>query len=943
MAGSVSAGEAWVALTVKSDKLRQGLSDASRLITTTADKIERVENKLSPTLSVSGLPGVTQALEKYQSKVERVTQRVEADITRSLIAVKAALATATGAIRGAVDGLGRIGDTWDKMSARTGLSTEALGEYAYAAELSGASISDVERSLRHLQQTIGAAANGSAGAAKKIENLGLSLRDLIGLSPEQQLDKIAAAMADIPDPTLRAAAAVELFGRGGTSLLPMLSGGSAGLIEMRREAQKLGVSMSGEDSKAAAEYTDSLTRLHAAIQGVSLAIGNSLNRQLTTATNLVAGSLGAISKAIDGHRKLAAATGGTGAAIAGTVTALIGYNFIIPQVVAALATLRTAVVALYATISAHPIGAAVTALAALAAGTVAAASAYHKSSVQIKSDARELRDATQNALSSEDELIKSLTAAANGQSLAVDEYDRTKQIISQLVEKYGDFGASVDDATQSIVLQADALDRLNEARRNDVIEKTKQTIEEDKANIERLQKARSNLEAQRNLQRRDATQRTWAENMNTAFPFMTYNPNTETQDKKIQEIDKQISDAKKRIEDEQNYLENLLDGGDFRGGTASVEAGSVALKPESLPDITRYFEDFRRSGLSDLERQIEDIDAKAQGLISTLVEQIGGIEKLSDPVNTEYRDLIDQINEVAQAQKQQLIDDNAAKIAQQNIDAAQTAQKAWEDTAAAIVKQEQAWAQEQETAGERRIRTIREETAAYQQQLNKLLELERAKEGGVDQSTIERIQAASAWADQRASQQITAEISAITQRTAAGSTGVAITQKQLELGNIYKQINAGEATPELIGQAEEIKAEINDLVSQQQYTRLAETQVKLTEALDNLSALEAGGAATELIAAAQERYAGASGDYAAALREIEQLIAEGMTPAEVVGEDIESGIETLKQAGGSGTFSLADTQKLNSNDYERKIADNSAETVRQLRQLNNKQYFAYLG
>ena len=80
------------------------------------------------------------------------------------------------------------------------------------------------------------------------------------------------------------------------------------------------------------------------------------------------------------------------------------------------------------------------------------------------------------------------------------------------VEKYGDFGASVDDATKSITLQADALERLNEARRNDVIEKTKQTIEEDQANIERLKKARTNLESQRNLRRKDATQRTWAEN-----------------------------------------------------------------------------------------------------------------------------------------------------------------------------------------------------------------------------------------------------------------------------------------------------------------------------------------------------------------------------------------------------------------------------------------------
>ncbi|MFB3892449.1 MAG: hypothetical protein ACE15C_10560, partial [Phycisphaerae bacterium] len=153
----------------------------------------------------------------------------------------------------------KMGDDLAKMSARTGFSVETLSELGFAADLSGASMEVLENGIRKMQRTLVDAAQGSKSAQDALAMLGLAVADLAGLSPEEQFKLIADRLAKIEDLTIKAAAAMELFGRNGTELLPMLSGGAAGIERLQEQARKLGLTISTEDAKAAERFNDILS------------------------------------------------------------------------------------------------------------------------------------------------------------------------------------------------------------------------------------------------------------------------------------------------------------------------------------------------------------------------------------------------------------------------------------------------------------------------------------------------------------------------------------------------------------------------------------------------------------------------------------------------------------------------------------------------------------
>src|SRR5579885_1790805 len=142
------------------------------------------------------------------------------------------------------------------MSQRTGASVEALSELGYAAEQSGSDLATLEGGLRKMQKAVVAAANGSDSAVATLSQLGLTAQQLQRLSPDQQFELIADRLAQIQNPAERAALAMELFGKTGTSLLPLMTNGAEGIIALRQQARELGLVMSTEDAQAAEAFGD---------------------------------------------------------------------------------------------------------------------------------------------------------------------------------------------------------------------------------------------------------------------------------------------------------------------------------------------------------------------------------------------------------------------------------------------------------------------------------------------------------------------------------------------------------------------------------------------------------------------------------------------------------------------------------------------------------------
>jgi len=233
--------------------------------------------------------------------------------------VGAVTATAGVAVAaGAAAGIGlsvrkfiQAGDALDKMSARTGTSVEFLSKLGHAAQIGGTDIGAMEVGIRRLQRTALDADRGLSTATEAFGRLGIGVHDAQGkLKPTEQLfTEVAGALAKVGNNTEKAALATMIFGRSGTSLLPMLQGGAKGLQAMMEEAEKLGIVMSTQDAKAAARLNDQFTRLGSVVKMAVIHVGSAFAPVLEALMPKIIGVGKAVGAWVKRWRSLFAQTG----------------------------------------------------------------------------------------------------------------------------------------------------------------------------------------------------------------------------------------------------------------------------------------------------------------------------------------------------------------------------------------------------------------------------------------------------------------------------------------------------------------------------------------------------------------------------------------------------------------------------------------------------------
>ncbi len=231
-----------------------------------------------------------------------------------------------------------MGSEIHDASARTGVAADQLSALKYAAEQSGSSLDELEGGLRKMSKTLAGADEESKQATKTLAKLGLSIEDLEGLAPDKQFEIIGERLQAIQDPTLRAAAAMEIFGKNGTALLPMLDG----LADSMKRAQDLGLIITPEDADAADKFGDVLHDLWMQAKMVVFQIGAGLavfQPYLEGATRITA----KIIEWVKENRSLVAGFAAAGAGLVAAGTALVALGASLSGIGVLLATAATAV------------------------------------------------------------------------------------------------------------------------------------------------------------------------------------------------------------------------------------------------------------------------------------------------------------------------------------------------------------------------------------------------------------------------------------------------------------------------------------------------------------------------------------------------------------------------------------------------------------------------
>jgi hypothetical protein len=172
-------------------------------------------------------------------------------------------------------------DAADEDAKKLGLQIEALQELRYAAQVSGASATELDAAIQKMNVTIGQAAAGGTQATAALAAVGLTAADLARLSPDEALARVADGLRRLPGPAERAAAAQAILGRGARQLGAMLADGSDGLQRMRANARATGAVLSGQTARQASDFTDRLLDLQLTLVGLRNTVGAALIHTFT--------------------------------------------------------------------------------------------------------------------------------------------------------------------------------------------------------------------------------------------------------------------------------------------------------------------------------------------------------------------------------------------------------------------------------------------------------------------------------------------------------------------------------------------------------------------------------------------------------------------------------------------------------------------------------------
>jgi len=184
-------------------------------------------------------------------------------------AVATALAAVAAAMTAIISKTAQTGEDLLKFSKQTGLSVENLGKFKKAAELSESSLEEFVSGVKKFERALANPDAEDSNIANALSAIGLSVKDLRDMQIDDAIQAIGEKFSELQDGPNKAAIAMELFGKNGAALIPMLN-------ELGENMDELNSSFTREQAEAADEYGDNLRKLEMRFNDVKTKIGNEL-------------------------------------------------------------------------------------------------------------------------------------------------------------------------------------------------------------------------------------------------------------------------------------------------------------------------------------------------------------------------------------------------------------------------------------------------------------------------------------------------------------------------------------------------------------------------------------------------------------------------------------------------------------------------------------------
>lgn len=229
------------------------------------EKIGKLADQLQIKLAGEALKGVVDGLEKFGIKC--------IDIGKS--------------IWGMASDASVMADDMITLATKTGISTEKLQEYGYAARFVDTEVSTITGSMVKLTRNMASTSETTQDAFKK---LGVSVTDSKGRMKETEAVFWQAidALGKMSNETERDQIAMTLFGKSAQELNPLIKAGSAAWYDYANEAKKAGLVLSDDAMGALGTFNDGLQRVEATVDSMKNQLMAALAPALTTIADAAA-------------------------------------------------------------------------------------------------------------------------------------------------------------------------------------------------------------------------------------------------------------------------------------------------------------------------------------------------------------------------------------------------------------------------------------------------------------------------------------------------------------------------------------------------------------------------------------------------------------------------------------------------------------------------------
>ncbi|WP_234730129.1 phage tail tape measure protein [Acidocella facilis] len=228
---------------------------------------------------MEGMEGATQHVEGLTDKFQvftKLTSAVSEFVLAGLAVEK--VAEAFGEVA-------ELGEQLNQLSMKTGISVSALSGLRVVAIETGTDLatftSGTDRLARSMQTAL-TTPTSTAAAAFRV--MGISVTDAAGnMRPMQDvLEQVSSKLTDYQDGTAKTALVMDLFGRSGTQLLPLLNElGEQGFNGATEKAKQLGVAMDQASAEADEKFNQALKTNALTAEGFRDTIAQSLIPGLT--------------------------------------------------------------------------------------------------------------------------------------------------------------------------------------------------------------------------------------------------------------------------------------------------------------------------------------------------------------------------------------------------------------------------------------------------------------------------------------------------------------------------------------------------------------------------------------------------------------------------------------------------------------------------------------